>query len=222
MPGMWTRRDPVTGQIWQQLTRDEMSALLRKSNPRSPEYVQHLPDGATRMTMIDKHAIGVELVGAGLEESIFRWEFDLYEDWWESDHSAPAPSIVAGAKWMGCSLVDYLCAPGSAVAYAQQMIAAERATALDAAEPMLSALRAMNIAGRGLTCFLTEKYATRHGVLHTLLLDVLGDLCGNNAECAAELLDVMIDDDHSIAYMLGHWEKHWHNEDHPHRATPPA
>lgn len=223
MPGKWIKRDPESGQIWQELDENEMAALIRRNNPDSPEYVKHVPEGATRVFLIDRHTVGVELVGTGPEDVPFRWEFDLYEGWYEGGHTVPSPSIVAGAKWLGMSLLDYLCAPGSATATAQRMVTAERSHALRVAEPLLVALRELNAVDADGCPKLTQRwYQDRFTPVREILLSVLARLTDGSVERADELLGAAFLDSRSVSDALPYLEERWHVVDHVQRGAQTA
>jgi hypothetical protein len=216
MTGMWVRRDPVTQQIREERTDEEMSALLRKSNPASPEYV---PTEATRVFLIDRHTAGVEVAGSDEPHTPFRWEFDLYEGWYDSGHSVPTPSIVAAAAWMGCSMVDYLCSSGAVTAQARRMVAAERAVALRTAEALLAALRELHATDLDdVPPFTRQWHADRCGTVEQVLLDVVTRLSDGDAGRAKELLAAAFDSGATITETLPRHHQAWYHADHVRRA----
>lgn len=196
MPGKWIRRDPDTGQAWNEYTDEQMSKLLRTCNPDSPEYLAR-PRGATRVFRVDHRTIGVQVVGRDVDDVPFFWEFDLYEGWAEQGRTEPPPVDMADAAWrMGASVLDYLAASGAVTAEARRADEAERRHAVDAAEPLVSALRRYGDHGA----------ATTQAVVATL-----SRLTKGNEERARDLLDRALLS--SVAEALPPMREAWHAED---------
>jgi hypothetical protein len=102
-PGAFVQRDPLTGRVWQELSRDDMAFWLLRSR------LGTLPSGA-----VDVYRIDDDTVGVADSPAPFCWEdAALYAGW---HRPRPSARIVAAATLAGVSLVAFAGLPRVEVA----------------------------------------------------------------------------------------------------------
>lgn len=214
MPGMWIRRDPDTGQIWNDYSEDEMSALLRTCNPEAPEYLSR-PPGSTRLFRVDHRTIGVQVVGRDTEDVPFYWEFDLYEGWAEQGRTEPATlGLTDPAHWAGLSVLDFIAASGATTSHARRMVRAEREHALRVATPLVAAfVELLNPEADGTDRLARDWYNARVEPLRVLLLEVLAKLTRGDTDRARELLAEVISTGNQLESVFHGLRERWNTED---------
>lgn len=223
MPGKWTRRDPDSGQIWNDYTEDEMSALLRTCTPEAPEYVSR-PTGATRLFRLDHRTIGVQVVGRDTQDVPFYWEFDLYEGWAEQGRTEPATlGLTDPAHWAGLSVLDFIAASGATTSHARRMVQAEREHALRVATPLVSAfVELLNPEADGAVRLTQEWYNARVEPLRALVLEVLAKLARGDTDRAKELLAEVISNEKPLETVFHGLRERWNTEDYAARLPQTA
>lgn len=224
MPGMWIKRDPETREILEELDKREMSELIRSHNPDSPDYLAFVPDGGLRFHRSDNHTVDVREVGSDEPRLPFRWEFDLYDGWAEQGRTEPPPVVLADAAWWeGASILDFIAAPGSVTAAARRAVEVERRQVFEVAEPLVSALRAMNRNPHDVYPGVYRWYTERAATVNGLAVEVLARLTRGDERRARALLDQAYAS--NLADALAALREQWNTEDYAARfgnAAEPA